>query len=492
MKFPKPPHLVCAAVLLISATASIALASSFDVVLGWFASRPLSQQVAWQPLRNVDSEDLLKKAYVLGELSNRSYQNSASDRDVGTLGFRELAFFDKSATMDGGDVGAVIGIAVGGAIDVLSGGATLGAGTVIGGIVGHDKIKRQQVTAAALVAESFDHSMRVVALRGSADLPDWIVDANASTVVDDGITYHHGFFLYAGLLYGDVRKALGESCHDGTRVWLTGHSLGGSAAQILAYWLYRDGCDIAGVMSFGSPLPGRDSLQRAYNPMLGDVTHRFMHENDPVACLPLGLDWAQLGHLHSITDESMRLNDTRDLCTGGGDTVAGQAQAMLFKLHDAAEPSTDLAVWTETALHDAGLCSAEESTGRVILGFLTFGGSEVTCRTIDLAADLAVLKDQLVRLFNVALNESNPLKHIMHCSYLERFVEMGSDLGTFIDPIWSQHMEQTWDWQDCSPPQPRPKPPRDRNVKPVGALCCGFGADGKTCVDWAPPKGACP
>jgi hexosaminidase len=49
------------------------------------------------------------------------------------------------------------------------------------------------------------------------------------------------------------------------------------------------------VMTFAAPLPGIHNLERRYNELLGDVTHRFMHEEDPVACLPLGLDWA--GHV---------------------------------------------------------------------------------------------------------------------------------------------------------------------------------------------------
>ncbi len=476
---------------LVSSISSLALAS-YETVLNWFASRPLSQQVDWQPQPVADPAALLKKAYVLGELSNRAYSSTVAGRNVAALGFRELLpFIDKSAELDGGDVGAVIGVGAGGAIDIITGGATGGLGALIGGKIGHSKIKHQKVTAAAFVADSVDGSMRVVSVRGSADLPDWVLDANASTVESDGVTYHHGFFLYAGLLYDDVRKKLGDACYDGTQVWLTGHSMGGAAAEILAYWLQRDGCNIAGVMTFGSPLPGRDDLQKAYNQVLGDVTHRFMHVNDPVACLPLGLDWAQVGHLHSISGHSMRLDDPRDLCTGGGDTVVGQAGALVLKLHEASEPSTEIALWMRTAAADVGLCP-DTKAGRAFLGILTLGASTLTCKSIDLSADLAVLKDQLLRLHNVALNVSNPYAHSMDCSYIERFVIMGYDMGLFSEAIWAHRMEETWKIQDCSPPARRPEPTEYvRKPKPPGTQCCEWGLDDETCTRWPPENGAC-
>src|SRR5690606_21637530 len=112
------------------------------------------------------------------------------------------------------------------------------------------------------------------------------LDANAGTVAEGGVTFHHGFFLYAGVLYGDIREQVADACAPGgPKLWLTGHSLGGAAAQIIAYWLARSGCTVDGVMTFAAPLPGMNNLEDSYNDLLGDVTHRFMHEDDPVACL---------------------------------------------------------------------------------------------------------------------------------------------------------------------------------------------------------------
>jgi len=477
-KFSRSALLIGASVLL---TISVALASPANSVLTWFASRPLSQQTPWEAPDARSPNELIRQAYVLGELSNRAYSNSASGRNLAELGFKDVAFFDHEADVEAGELGTFVGVNAGAVV----GGAVAGSvGSLVGGIIGGAKMSKQKVTSAAFVADSLDGSVRVVAVRGSADLPDWIVDANAATIYEDGVTYHHGFFIYAGLLLDDVLKATEGACAPGgQKLWLTGHSLGGAAAELLAFWLARRGCDVEGVMTFGAPLPGRDDLQYAYNRLLGDVTHHFIHEQDPVGCLPLGLDWAQLGHQHSFSNSGMRLDDPRDLCTGGGDTIAGRALQFTVKLATASDPSTDVAVWMETAAREAGLCP-ESKTGRIGLGILTLGASEVTCKSIDLAADLAVLKDQLVRLHNAALNNSNPLKHYMDCSYLDRIVETGFDLWTFSDPIWEQRLEASWHLADCTPPPGRQPP------TPLGSVCCEAHTDGR-CLLWA-PAGGCP
>jgi hypothetical protein len=476
--------------LLASFVASLALASSLDTPLSWFASRPLAQQTPWEPAFSTDWDPFLRQTYLMAELSQRAYRSTATGRAVDELGFREVAFIQESDTLDG-DLGAFVGISagagVGATFEVLTGGATGGALTVLGGFVGRQALRSIPVEPEAVVVESVDRRVRVVSVRGTSPsgsnaIYDALLDANAGTIVDeDGLTYHHGFFLYASLLYPKVSQLLDEACAPGgTEVWLTGHSLGGAAAQLLAFWLDQRGCEVSGVMTFGTPSPGRLNFQRAYDARLRDITHRFMHENDPVACLPLGLDWARVGNQHVITDSGFRKNDNRDMCAGGGD-LAGQVNSFVEKMRYVADPSTDYLTWLESTARQVGLCP-ENSAARWVLGILTGGNSELTCRTLDVTTDLAVLKDQLKRLHNLVLNESNPYRHFMPCGYIDRIAETGTDIGSFTDPIWAQRLEQTWELEDCSPPPPpavRPRPALNAEGCPGNNHCCGAPVNGR-------------
>ena len=71
---------------------------------------------------------------------------------------------DKNRVMDGGDIGAVVGVAAGGVIDVVTGAP--GVGTLVGGIIGHQQIKHQKVGARAIVLDSLDGRTRVVSVKG--------------------------------------------------------------------------------------------------------------------------------------------------------------------------------------------------------------------------------------------------------------------------------------------------------------------------------------
>jgi hypothetical protein len=461
------------AAFLVSAMTRAALASPSGTLLNWFSSRPLSQQTSWSTPG--DHAELMRKAYILSQFSDRAYLKSESKRAPELFGFRELRVLDENKKVDGGDIGAFIGAGAGGLIDVVSGGGTLGLGTLVAGIIGHRAIKRQTVGARAIVLGSLDGRTRVVSIKGSLEMPDWMLDANASTVADKfyPVTYHHGFFLYASALIADVRKEVADACSaDGPDLWLTGHSLGGAAAELIAYWLARSGCKVTGVMTFGAPLPGMKDLEVEYNRLLGGVTHRFMHEDDPVACLPMGLNWAKVGAKHSFTDKAIHFYDTRDLCSAGGPTLDGQAHAFATKLHDLADPSTEFAVWMDTTAKASGLCP-DTKLGKWAFGLLTLGGSNLTCKSIEWGADAAVLAQQLEQLSVLLLDMSNPYKHMMQCGYIDPIAVHGSEMDVFTDPIWQEKMEATWELTDCHPPPPRTGPFELMELCKAPLVCCG-------------------
>jgi len=103
---------------------------------------------------------------------------------------------------------------------------------------------------------------------------------------------HRGFFSQYQLLRHDVmqklRQRLQECRQDGkeARVFLTGHSLGGSVAYLFALDLASSGLDLEPtVYTFGSPRPGNAAFRSIYN-MLVPRTFRIVASRDLVSTLP--------------------------------------------------------------------------------------------------------------------------------------------------------------------------------------------------------------
>ncbi len=78
-------------------------------------------------------------------------------------------------------------------------------------------------------------------------------------------------------LWGQIAHILDRLA--GKRLWLTGHSLGGALATLLAFIL-RD--QVAGVYTYGAlPVGGQDFLKVYAQRGLQDRTYRYVHGNDP-------------------------------------------------------------------------------------------------------------------------------------------------------------------------------------------------------------------
>jgi triacylglycerol lipase len=91
----------------------------------------------------------------------------------------------------------------------------------------------------------------VIAVRGTSNVENALVDI-AVKLRDDkhaGIKLHEGFSQAASKIYQDIQPQLDKSI----KVHLTGHSLGGAVAVILAMYLEHDGFDVGNVITFGQP-----------------------------------------------------------------------------------------------------------------------------------------------------------------------------------------------------------------------------------------------
>lgn len=149
----------------------------------------------------------------------------------------------------------------------------------------------------------------VIVLRGSLDAVDWIRDTEVVAIWDYRLGFVHGGFM-TGM--NDVLVAV--SLNGLPKLVVTGHSLGGARARILAALLAYSGKPVDQCCVFGSPRPGFANLSRILQKS-GTPLASYRNCNDPVPLVPFmgGLyqhpdQWIALD-AHSAPDDLEPLRD---------------------------------------------------------------------------------------------------------------------------------------------------------------------------------------
>lgn len=148
-----------------------------------------------------------------------------------------------------------------------------------------------------------------IVLRGTADWADWKGNLDAGLtgpgeLIPAGVTApprrHRGFASAWAAIAPDVRTWLTEVAPNAnTPIIITGHSLGGALSFLAAWELKSVGRNVAGVVTFGSALPGDQTFAAAYKALgLGDRTLRLEFTQDLVPQVqklvgyePVGRSW---------------------------------------------------------------------------------------------------------------------------------------------------------------------------------------------------------
>jgi len=282
----------------------------------------------------------------------------------------------------------------------------------------------------------------VVAVRGTDSFPDVIQDLSARAAEDrrTGETFHQGFLDLANEIYVDIRTMVDPYCGNPKyKLWLTGHSLGGAAAQILAYQLAQDGCYVQGVMTFAAPTPGQDDFRDEYADLQGGRlfrnTHRFVHEYDVVPCVPAGNEWKDVGIRHAtyggdfviaadsalgvkITGENLPAGNPR-----GNPKCEDEGSGVLNFVRDRINDTIDV---VQEACPD--------STGaRIFWGVVTGGASEISCTTSEYSQAASNAAEQFADdLFDVLDGDAAYASHKLGEGYLPQLRQRtGEDLSSF-------------------------------------------------------------
>jgi hypothetical protein len=124
----------------------------------------------------------------------------------------------------------------------------------------------------------------IVAFRGTADLRNWLTDLDCELVPVLNFRVHRGFYQALQAVELDLDASLGAAQE--TRLWVTGHSLGGALAKLWALWAAGRGHDVAGVYTFGQPRVGDASFAAFYDSVLKAQSFRVVHADDIVPRVP--------------------------------------------------------------------------------------------------------------------------------------------------------------------------------------------------------------
>lgn len=124
----------------------------------------------------------------------------------------------------------------------------------------------------------------VLALRGSLTAEDWVRDLEAIPEWHPGLGFVHSGFI-AGMddVFAAVRGVVGP------KVAITGHSLGGARARLLAGLFAINQMPVDQLCVFGSPKPAFTNLARVIAKARMQHTS-YRNRNDVVPTLPLTIE----------------------------------------------------------------------------------------------------------------------------------------------------------------------------------------------------------
>jgi triacylglycerol lipase len=134
----------------------------------------------------------------------------------------------------------------------------------------------------------------IVAFRGTEPInaDDWLSNVNYHQLPFKGVPgrLHGGFAkdMHEKQIVVPMLDALTElNAGKKTRLFLTGHSLGGALAVLAAALLhFREHQRIAGVYTYGQPRLGDAAFSTAFDQALGAVTFRYVNDLDAVPHVP--------------------------------------------------------------------------------------------------------------------------------------------------------------------------------------------------------------
>ncbi len=170
-------------------------------------------------------------------------------------------------------------------------------------------VRGRDVDTQGIVARS--DKVILAAFRGSESKADW--NANLQAVKDPGPLgggVHEGFQDAFHAATFDIGNAIGRLRDNNQQVWITGHSLGGALAVLLAATLSDAGpsarIPVSGLYTFGSPRVGDKRFAKKFDQALKGVNFRVVNLADLVPHLPVEMRFSHGGNRVLFFDSGKR------------------------------------------------------------------------------------------------------------------------------------------------------------------------------------------
>jgi len=126
----------------------------------------------------------------------------------------------------------------------------------------------------------------VLAFRGTTSINDWRTDFRVKLIPVISGLVHRGFNEALDYIWKDLKQAILNFKDKEQSIWITGHSLGGALATLVADRLTNDSMEVKGVYTFGQPRVGNKVFANNYDGKMKEYTFRFVHDEDMVAKIP--------------------------------------------------------------------------------------------------------------------------------------------------------------------------------------------------------------
>lgn len=196
---------------------------------------------------------------------------------------------------------------------------------------------------------AYNNDVVIVAFRGTEDFKDWLGNAQVwDNEIKNGpacsqtVKVHQGFNEAVRSVTGDGRlySRIAELQQAGRKFYITGHSLGGALATILAYLATdNNAIHIDGVYTFGQPPVGNSGFRQCYDAQLLEKTFRFVNYKDVVPRLKPNNGLKHVGLLLFL-DKDGNLGTEKP--KGLLNSVKNVADTALVKSHSIGEYVKDL------------------------------------------------------------------------------------------------------------------------------------------------------